>query len=88
MDLSAALDIGRDTLLLALLVSAPILLIGLVVGLLISIVQAVTQLQEQTLVFVPKIIAMMIAMAIFMPWIAQQLLDYSRSMFTAMPWDV
>jgi len=87
VDLPTALDIGRDTLFLALVISGPILIIGLVVGLLISIVQAVTQLQEQTLVFVPKIVAMMIATVLFMPWIAQRLIDYSREMFASMPWE-
>lgn len=87
MDLSAALDLGRDTLLLSLVISAPILLIGLVIGLIISILQAVTQLQEQTLVFVPKIVAMMLATVIFLPWIAQRLLDYSQEMFGRVPWN-
>ncbi|MEE8170395.1 MAG: flagellar biosynthesis protein FliQ [Phycisphaerae bacterium] len=87
MDLSTALDIGRHTLYLALLISAPILGIGLIVGLIISIVQAVTQLQEQTLVFVPKIVSMIVATAVFLPWIAQKLLDFSRNMFAAAPGD-
>lgn len=87
MDLSAALDLGRETLLLSLVIAAPILVIGLVIGLLISILQAVTQLQEQTLVFVPKIVAMMIATVVFLPWISQQLLDYSRNLFGRAPWE-
>jgi flagellar biosynthetic protein FliQ len=70
---------------LALLASAPILVIGLVVGLVISVVQAVTQLQEQTLTFVPKIAAMILAASIFTPWIATLMLDYSREMFGAFP---
>ena len=58
MDLGSALDIGRNAFYMALSTSAPILLIGLLVGLSISILQSVTQLQEQTLTFVPKISAM------------------------------
>ena len=87
MDLSTALDIGRDVLLLTLVISGPILLVGLVIGLLISIAQAVTQLQEQTLVFVPKIVAMVVAIVFFMPWIAQRLLDYSIEYLGSVPWD-
>jgi len=81
MDLPAALDMCRDTLLLSLIVAGPILAIGLVIGLIISILQAVTQLQEQTIVFVPKMVAMIVAIMVLLPWIAQRLVDYSREMF-------
>ena len=70
MGLSEALEIGRDGFWMALSTAAPILIIGLVVGLLISMFQAVTQLQEQTLTFVPKIAAMVIAAAIFIYFLA------------------
>ncbi|WP_068786040.1 flagellar biosynthesis protein FliQ [Paenibacillus phocaensis] len=58
-------------------VSAPMLLIGLVVGLLVSIFQATTQIQEQTLAFVPKIIAILIALLLFGPWILTTLVDFT-----------
>jgi flagellar biosynthetic protein FliQ len=77
-----AVDLGRQALVVTLTVSAPILLIGMVVGLVISILQAVTQVQEQTLSFVPKIIAMILAIAFLLPWIAQQLLAFSFEMFS------
>lgn len=80
MDLSQALDLGREAFFVALSTSAPILVIGMVVGLVISLVQTVTQLQEQTLTFVPKIAAMVIAAAFFIPWIASQMLEYTRAM--------
>ena len=86
MELNAALEIGRNAFWMALMTSAPILLIGLVVGLGISLFQAVTQLQEQTLTFVPKIAAMVVAAAIFIPWIAEQMLDYTRTMLGTLPW--
>jgi flagellar biosynthetic protein FliQ len=86
MELSAALDLGRDTLLLSLVIAGPILAIGLAIGLLISILQAVTQLQEQTIVFVPKMVAMILATVLLLPWIAQRLLDYSREMLGRVPW--
>ena len=82
MTLDSATELVRQTLILALLVSAPMLLIGLVVGILVSLVQAVTQIQEQTLTFVPKITAMIAAAILLMPWIGQRLLEYASTMFS------
>jgi flagellar biosynthetic protein FliQ len=86
MELDAALSLGRDALWMAVVASAPILVIGLVVGLAISLFQAVTQLQEQTLTFVPKIAAMIVAAAIFIPWIADQMVEYARHMLGGLPY--
>jgi len=85
VELSQALDLGREAFLMALMTSAPILLIGLGVGLVISLFQAVTQLQEQTLVFVPKIAAMVVAAWFFIPWIAVRMLTYCHEMFGSVP---
>ncbi|HZN67990.1 MAG TPA: flagellar biosynthesis protein FliQ [Tepidisphaeraceae bacterium] len=76
-----ATELIRQTLTLALIVSAPMLLIGLIVGVVVSLLQAVTQIQEQTLSFVPKIAAMVAAAILLMPWIGTRLLEYSRTMF-------
>jgi flagellar biosynthetic protein FliQ len=57
------------------------LLIGLAVGVIVSLVQAVTQIQEQTLTFVPKITAMILAAIVLMPWIEHRLLEYAASIF-------
>ena len=81
MNLDQATELIRHTLVLALVVSAPMLLIGLGVGVVVSLLQAVTQIQEQTLTFVPKIAAMVAAAILLMPWIGQRLLEYSRVMF-------
>jgi len=81
MSLHDATELIRHSLLMALIVSAPMLIIGLVVGVVVSLLQALTQIQEQTLAFVPKIVAMIAAAIILMPWIGQQLMDYSRLMF-------
>lgn len=81
MEVGTALDLVQRTLVLALLISAPMLLIGLVVGVIVSLFQAVTQIQEQTLTFVPKIASMVIAAVLLMPWIVQKLLDYSAALF-------
>ncbi|HNO77928.1 MAG TPA: flagellar biosynthesis protein FliQ [Phycisphaerae bacterium] len=86
MEFTEALDMGRDAFMMALMTAAPILLIGLVVGLIISLFQAVTQLQEQTLTFVPKIAAMIIAAMFFIPWIATRMLDYTQSLFHFNQW--
>lgn len=85
MDLPQALDMGRSALLMVLTAAAPILVMGLAVGLTIALLQAVTQLQEQTLQFVPKIVAMVIAAMIFIPWIAARLLEYAQAMFGEPP---
>jgi flagellar biosynthetic protein FliQ len=85
MDFAAALDLGRGAFFMALSTSAPILLIGLTVGLTISVFQSVTQLQEQTLTFVPKIAAMVLAASYFIPWIANRMLSYAQEMFGTVP---
>lgn len=83
MDLSIALDLGREALLTVLIIAGPVLGIGLVVGLFISLVQTVTQIQDQTLSIVPKIVAMVCATVFFVPWLAQRLIEYTTQMFAA-----
>jgi flagellar biosynthetic protein FliQ len=85
MDLDQAMDLVRSTLLLALIVSAPMLIIGLVVGVIVSMLQAVTQIQEQTLSFIPKITAMIGSAILLMPWISHRLLEYSAAIFSNSP---
>ena len=75
-----ATDLVRQTLILAMMIAAPILLIGLVVGLIISLLQAVTQIQEQSLSFIPKTAAMIVAAIVLMPWISHRLLEYTTQM--------
>lgn len=84
MDLES-IDVVRDAFMLMLVVSTPILVVGLVVGLVVSILQAVTQIQEQTLVFVPKIIAMVAASIALLSWITVKLLEFSAEMFSWSP---
>lgn len=85
MDPDMALDVSRQMMILALKVSFPILCVGLAVGVLISILQAVTQIQEMTLTFVPKVIAMVIAGILLMPWALQQLMAFAQEMLGPMP---
>jgi flagellar biosynthetic protein FliQ len=86
MDLTDALIMGRDAFWMALSTCTPILVIGLAVGLVISLFQAVTQLQEQTLSFVPKILAMVAAAAFFIPWIAKRMIAFTEAMLGSPPW--
>ncbi|MBM3514268.1 MAG: flagellar biosynthesis protein FliQ [Alphaproteobacteria bacterium] len=72
------LDVARDTMMTMLVVSAPILLVGLIVGLTISIFQTLTHIQEMTLTFIPKIVAVFGAAILFMPWMLRQLTDLNN----------
>jgi flagellar biosynthetic protein FliQ len=80
-----AVQIGRDALMMVMLVSAPMLGLGLMVGILVSIFQATTQIQEQTLAFIPKIIAVFVAILVFGPWILNMMIDYTRQIFLSLP---
>ena len=82
MELQQASDLIRETLTLALIISAPMLVIGLVVGVFISLLQAVTQIQEQTLSLITKLAAMVGAAIYLMPWIGHRLMEYAATMFT------
>ena len=80
-----AVDLGREMILLALVVSLPLLAVGLTVGLVVSVMQAATQVQEQTLAFVPKIVATALALFVLLPWIITRMSEYTIALFTKMP---
>ncbi|WP_094607597.1 Flagellar biosynthetic protein FliQ [Sporomusa silvacetica DSM 10669] len=80
-----AIQIGRDALAMVMLVSAPMLILGLVVGVAVSIFQATTQIQEQSLAFIPKIIAVFVAVLVFGPWMLSILITYTRDLFLSLP---
>ena len=80
-----AIQIGRDALTMVILVSAPMLGLGLLVGILVSIFQATTQIQEQTLAFIPKIIAVFVAILVFGPWVLSLMVSYTRDLFLSLP---
>ena len=73
MDPATALDISREAIVLLIKIAAPIMLVALVVGLIVSLFQALTQIQEQTLTFVPKIIAIFITLIFTLPFIGKEL---------------
>lgn len=85
MTVESAIDLAREAALLTLVVGAPILISGMAVGLVVSMLQAVTQIQEQTLSFVPKIIAMILVMMLVLPWIMTQMLDYTANLIRDIP---
>ncbi len=79
------IDIGREALYTVLKVIAPVLGVGLATGLLVAILQATTQIQEQTLAFVPKIFAVLFSIAIFGPWIMSTIVDFVTNLFQSIP---
>ena len=81
MTVDDIVDIGRSAMIVTLLASAPMLLSGMVVGLLISIFQSVTQIQEITLTFVPKIVVVLVAFVIFLPWMSDVILVFVRELY-------
>lgn len=79
------LSIGKDALWLAVLLAAPLLLSALAVGLLIGIFQAATQIQEMTLSFIPKLLALVVALLVTGPWMLQVVVTFSRQLFMDIP---
>ncbi len=79
------IDLTRDAIMTALTLAAPMLLIALGVGLIISIIQSVTQIQEQTLVFVPKLILVGGAFIVGLPWLLQILIRYTQQLIRGIP---
>lgn len=77
--------LAREALSVVLLVSAPMLGFGMLVGILISIFQATTQIQEQTLTFVPKIVTVMLALLIFGPWMLNLITQFTQNLFSELP---
>jgi flagellar biosynthetic protein FliQ len=85
MDTATVIDLGRQALWTIALVSAPLLLVALAVGLVIGIVQAATSINEMTLSFIPKLIAMAMALMLFGSWMLVTLVDFTRSIFERIP---
>jgi len=85
MPITLVLDLTRDALWMTLLLAGPVMAVALVVGLLISILQTVTSVQEQTLSFVPKLIAVGVTILMLMSWMIQQMLRYTTELFRSLP---
>ncbi len=78
-------NFGREAIVITLMLALPMLGLGLIVGLTISIFQAVTSIQEMTLTFIPKIVAIMVALIIFAPWMLDKLLLFTRTLIINIP---
>jgi flagellar biosynthetic protein FliQ len=81
MNASEVIDIGRDAIVVSLKLGGPIMLIALVVGLAISLFQALTQIQEMTLTYVPKIVAILLAMMLLLPFMLATLTSFTERLF-------
>ncbi len=79
---ATSVELVRTALIITLKIAAPILLAGITVGLVVSLLQSVTSIQDQTLAFVPKIVVMVVAAAVLLPWIAHRLVEYAASLFS------
>ncbi len=80
-----AMDLARRSILIALQLSLPILVLSLVVGVIVSLFQAVTQIQEQTLTFVPKIIVLVLALVVLGPWMLHTIVGFTSGLLTSLP---
>ncbi|MGI8507782.1 MAG: flagellar biosynthesis protein FliQ [Gemmatimonadaceae bacterium] len=78
-------DLARNMIMTSLMIAAPMLVVALAVGLIVSVIQAVTQIQEQTLSFVPKLVAVAATFIIALPWIIQIMVRYTSELFRAIP---
>ena len=80
MNETEIIDVTRQTLLLTIQISLPVMMVGLLVGVSIALVQALTQVQEMTLVFVPKIVAIFVSLFFFLPWMGNMLIAFMQSL--------
>jgi flagellar biosynthetic protein FliQ len=85
MNSQAVLTIGQQALEMTLLISAPLLLTALAVGLLVSVLQAATQINEMTLSFIPKLVAIFVVLVVTGPWMLATFVDYMERLFTGIP---
>ena len=85
MNQEMVMEIGIEAIRVVLMISAPVLLLGLLVGLIVSIIQATTQIQEQTLSFIPKLVAIALALLVFGPWMMSMMYDFTIKIFENIP---
>jgi flagellar biosynthesis protein FliQ len=80
-----AIDLVRNAIIMSLLMGAPLLLVGMVVGMVVSLIQALTQIQDQTVSTVPKLLAMIVATLLTLPWLTDRMIEYSRELIRDIP---
>jgi flagellar biosynthetic protein FliQ len=81
----SVMGIAHHAMVIALMLASPLLLVALVVGLVVSLFQAATQINESTLSFIPKLLAVVVALVVAGPWMLHMMLDYMRQVFTNIP---
>lgn len=86
MDASSVFGAGQQGLMMLLMVSAPVLLVVLVVGLVVSVFQAATQINEQTLSFLPRLIVMLVTLIWAGPWLVYELMEYTQTLIQNIPY--
>ena len=85
MNEDVVINVSMQAMQLAFKIAMPLLLVGLVIGLLVSVFQAVTQIQEQTLTFIPKIVGMGVVLLVAGPWMLDQIVTYTEQLYTEIP---
>ncbi|MYM30604.1 flagellar biosynthetic protein FliQ [Duganella sacchari] len=81
----SVMTMGRHAMEVTLMIAAPMLLVALIIGLIVSIFQAATQINEQTLSFIPKLVGIFVALVVAGPWMLSVMLDYMREVFNGIP---
>ena len=81
IDATTAIDLCRSTLIAAVVIAAPLLLVGMAAGLLVGLIQALTQVQDQTVAFVPKVLAMAAVLIACLPWLLTRMAEFTRHVF-------
>jgi flagellar biosynthesis protein FliQ len=81
VDATEVIDIGRNALIITLILSGPMLIAGLLIGLLVGVFQAVTQIHEMTLTFIPKILVMVLVFLALLPWMLLKMVEYTTGVF-------
>lgn len=85
MSILQVIDIGREAMIMVIMISGPLLVVGLIVGLMVGVFQAVTQINEMTLTFIPKILSIIGLMMYMLPWMIVKLIDYTVRLYSLIP---
>jgi flagellar biosynthetic protein FliQ len=85
MDVQQTVDMGREAMMTALVLGTPVLAAGLAVAVLVGLFQALTQIQDQTISFISKLVAMVVALGLCLPWLVERMVQYAQTLITNIP---
>lgn len=85
MEAQDAVDLAREAIWIAMLIGSPVLAAGLLIGLVVGLLQAMTQIQESTVAFVPKLLVMVLVLTLALPWLISQMVQYSGDLIAGIP---